>query len=258
MEPPNITPKQLEILNLLYRFRFLNRHHIQSFLNHKDPKRINTWLKDLSSKQIVGRIYSKKLGENTRPAIYYLASKSHRILKFQKDIDKRILKRVYRERLRSKRLIDHHLLVAELFFLLKNQAQSQQLHFFTKTELAKHNYLPFQRPDAYIALEANKKLVKRYFLEVVDPDTPRFALRSKITHYFEYSDDNTWQEATGHDFPSVLIVCPSESVKHYLNHHISQALEQEWADIQFFLTSAQTLAASKLGNNIWQSVKEAM
>ncbi len=131
-----ITPKQLEILHLLYRFRFLNRHHIQSFLNHKDPKRINEWLKDLTSKKIIGRIYSKKLGENIQPAIYYLSSKSHQILKGQVSIDNRMLKRVYRERLRSRKLIDHHLLVADIHFFLQAQAKDnkQELHFFTKTD----------------------------------------------------------------------------------------------------------------------------
>ena len=249
------TPKQLEILHLLYRFRYLNRHHIQSFLKHKDPKRINTWLKDLTSQQIIGRIYSKKLGENTQPAIYYLASRSHQLLKDQANIDKRILKRVYRERLRSRKLIDHHLLVAHLYFLLQDQAaqSNQEIHFFTKTDLTKHTYLPFQRPDAYIALQANKDTLKRYFLEIIDPDTPRFAMRAKISQWIEYYDEDTWQEATNHPFPAILLVCSSESVKHYLIHHIAQTLEQELSDINFFLTSTQALATAK-PENLWQPV----
>lgn len=251
-----ITPKQLEILHLLYRFRFLNRHHIQSFLNHKDPKRINEWLKDLTSKQIIGRNYSKKLGENIQPAIYYLSSKSHRILKEQDNIDKRILKRVYRERLRSGRLIDHHLLLADIYFYLQSQAKesNQELHFFTKTDLTKHTYLPYQRPDAYIALKAGKDEVKRYFLEILDPDTPRFALRKKISDWCEYFDDNTWQETTQHHFPSILIVTSSESVKYFLNHHISQVLESEMTEIDFYLSTVDAITASEMRTNIWQKV----
>lgn len=250
------TPKQLEILHLLYRFRFLNRHHIQTFLNHKDPKRINEWLKDLTSKQIIGRIYSKRLGENIQPAIYYLSSKSHHILKYQDQIDKRILKRVYRERLRSRRLIDHHLLVANIYFFLQKQAKdnNQELHFFTKTDLTKHTYLPFQRPDAYIALKASKDEVKRYFLEILDPDTPRFALRKKITDWCEYFDDGVWQETTQHPFPSILIVTSSEAVKYFLYHHISQVLEQEMAEIDFYLSTVDAIAASEMRTNIWQKV----
>jgi len=259
METPKITPKQLQILLHLYRFRFLNRHHIQSFLNHKDPKRINEWLKDLTSKQIIGRIYSKKLGENIQPAIYYLSSKSHQILKDRDDIDKRILKRVYQERLRSRKLIDHHLLVADIHFFLQAQAKdnNQQLHFFTKTDLTKHTYLPFQRPDAYIALKANTDDTKRYFMEIIAPDTPRFAMRAKIGQWLEYADGGKWQETTNHPFPTILLACPSEATKHYLYHHISQVLEQEMAEVDFYLTTDHSIEASKMKTNIWQRVVEA-
>lgn len=256
METTNLTPKQLQILVLLYRFRFLNRHHIQQLLNHKDPKRINVWLKDLTTKQIIGRIYINKIGENTKPAIYYLASKSHHILKDNNSIDKRILKRVYRERLRSRKIVDHCLLAADVYFFLQNQTSqnNQELHFFTKTDLSRHTYLPFQRPDAYIALKANESETKRYFLEIIDPDTPRFALRQKISMWCEYYDEGTWQEATNHPFPAILIVCPSNTMKNYLYKHITQVLEQEMPDIDFHLTTVQSIQASKMKTNIWQKV----
>ena len=51
MNKNNLTKKQLEILTLLYRFRFLNRSQIQKLLNHKKISRINIWLKDLADKK---------------------------------------------------------------------------------------------------------------------------------------------------------------------------------------------------------------
>ena len=72
----NITKKQLEIITLLYRFRFLNRLQIQKLLNQKQKNRINYWLKDLYDKKIIGRNYSKKFGDNIKPAVYYLKTKS--------------------------------------------------------------------------------------------------------------------------------------------------------------------------------------
>jgi len=76
MDKNNLTKKQLEILTLLYRFRFLNRSQIQQLLNHKKISRINLWLKDLYYKKIIGRNYSNRLGDNIKPAIYYLKTKS--------------------------------------------------------------------------------------------------------------------------------------------------------------------------------------
>jgi len=77
---PKITPKQQEILQRLYRYRFLNRIQIQQMMGHRDYKTINLWLKDLTQKQYVERIYSTHFLEKTKPAIYYLGINGIRFL----------------------------------------------------------------------------------------------------------------------------------------------------------------------------------
>ncbi len=248
-----VTPKQLTILLLLYRFRFLNRIQIQKLLNHKSPRRINTWLKDLTERNIVGRKYSNKLLSNTRPAIYCLATKSRKILLTRPNIQEKLLRRVYRDKTRSNRLIDHCVFLADIYFHLLEQTKDKKLHFFTKTDLATHYYLPYKRPDAYIAIE--DKQTKRYFLEIVDEETPRFMLRSKIAQYFDYADSNDWQEKTAHSFPSILIVCPNETLQNFLFKHIRQVLEEEFeVDISFYLTTREILKSTGMSINIWQQV----
>ncbi|HEU4965914.1 MAG TPA: hypothetical protein VFT53_00345, partial [Candidatus Saccharimonadales bacterium] len=58
MKLPDITAKQVAILELIYRFRFVNRIQIQALMHHRDYRRINAWLKDLREKQYVEWIYS--------------------------------------------------------------------------------------------------------------------------------------------------------------------------------------------------------
>ncbi len=250
------TPKQLNILLLLYRFRFLNRIQIQKLLNHKDPRRINTWLKDLTTKNIIGRKYSTKLLANTKPAIYHLATKSRAILLSQPAINEKLLKRVYREKTRSDKLINHCLLVADLYFLLDKQAQTNKtkLHFYTKTDLVTHYYLPYKRPDAYIAIESRRQ-TKRYFLEIIDEGTPRFMIRSKINQYIEYFQANTWQDRTNHPNPTMLFVCPDELTKIFLNKYILQMQEEEpEVDLEFFLTTKDQIGNNQ--DNLWEKVED--
>lgn len=253
----NITPKQLEILTLTYRFRFLNRYHIQTLLNHKDPRRIKSWLKDLNDKNILGRIYSSKLKENTKPAIYYLATKSRKILLDQDNVNESILKRAYRDKNASAKLIEHCLFLATFYLLLKEQTpkDKQQLHFYTKTDLAEHYYLPYNRPDAYIALETNKQ-TKRYFLEIIDEGTPRFMLRKKISQYIEYFDENTWKNRTLHNNPALLFICPNQQIHDFLNKHIAQVLEEETSDLQFFLSLKSDIQVEGITPSTWQLVAE--
>lgn len=258
MDNLKLTPKQFEILLLLYRYRFLDRTHIQRFLNHKDPRRINSWLKDLTGKNITGRKYSNKLKANTKPAVYHLATKSRQILLDEKTTSEKLLKRVYREKTRSKRFIDHCLLLADIYFYLNTQTKknSNKLHFYTKTDLHNHYYLPYKRPDAYIAIES-EALTKRYFLEILDPETPRFMLRSKISSYFEYFDEETWQQKTGHPNPSILLVCPDETIKKFLFKHIKQILEEEADDeLRFYLATRDDVRFSEMNLSVWELVEE--
>ena len=73
MTLPKTTEKQKDIIDNVFRFRFINRYQIQKIVGHKDSKRVNVWLKDLVEKNYLGRIYSRKLLENTKPAVYYLS-----------------------------------------------------------------------------------------------------------------------------------------------------------------------------------------
>ena len=110
----SITPKQLEILLLLYRYRFLNRIQIQKFLEHKNDTRITAWLRDLNKNEYIGRIYSFKLLENTNPAIYYLMTKSRNILKDQEYTTKIGLSHIYREHMRSVAFQNHWVSIGDL------------------------------------------------------------------------------------------------------------------------------------------------
>lgn len=254
MENHKITPKQLQILLLLYRFRFLNRTQIQRLLNHKNHKRIIAWLNDLTSKNIIGRKYSNKLKENTKPAIYYLATNSRKILLSQPDTNEKLLNRVYREKIRSVKLIEHCIFLADIYFYLTSltQQNKNKLHFYTKTDLVSHNYLPLPLPDAYIAIKKGKSM-KRYFLDVIDVGTPRFVLRKRISQYSEYYETELWQKLTNHPFPKILLICPDQSIKEFLNRFIPKFLEEEAEDdILFYLTTKENIKSSKMNVNTWE------
>ncbi len=142
------------------------------------------------------------------------------------------------------------------FYLEKQTKNNSKLYFFTKTDLSNHYYLPYKRPDAYIAIES-KDQTKRYFLEIIDEGTPRFMLRSKIAQYVEYFDEGTWQEKTGHPDPKLLFVCPNETIKTFLHKHIAQVLEEEAEDeIDFFLTTKEIVKDSELQGDVWEKVEE--
>ncbi|MFA7676131.1 MAG: replication-relaxation family protein [Candidatus Shapirobacteria bacterium] len=246
----NLTKKQLEILIYLYRFRFLNRYQIQKLLNHKQKNKINLWLKKLYDKKIIGRNYSNKFGDNIKPAVYFLKSKSKNYLIDQLEKDTKMLDRIYGERKRTPKFINHCLLSADFYLSLKKSHMPEEIFFYTKVDLINHDYLPLNHPDAYVATKKGKR-IKRYFLEIIDEGTPRFVIRANIKQYLEYYDANTWQEVTKHPFPKILILCPNDLIKKYLHYRIPKIMvEENQEKVDFYLSTKPS--------NRWVSALEKM
>src|SRR5579884_2239122 len=104
---PPITTKQQEILKLLYRYRFLNRTQIQTLLNHKDKRRIISWLKDLREKQYVDWRYdATDFIAKSQPAIYYLSLNGIRYLRQLDIYPNEDLRKRYKEPNRTQVFID--------------------------------------------------------------------------------------------------------------------------------------------------------
>jgi hypothetical protein len=253
MQSPTITKKQTEILLLLYRFRFLSRQHIQTILNHEYPNRIKVWLADLTEKKAVGRTYSRKFGENTKPAVYFLDKNSRDILKEQEKVNPLMLKRIYSEKTRSQYFREHSMFLADIYLNLRSQMKvgTDDFHFLTKGDLEDYDYLPKPRPDAYIVIKREKE-TKRYFLEIVSEQVPRFALRKRIEYLFKYYSSGVWEKNTKYPFPSILIVCPSYITRAFLSKFISQTRGYEEDELSFFLTTEDQIRTRGVKNDIWQ------
>ena len=74
-----LKPRQVEILILLHRFRYLSRPQIQTMLGHKTWAKVIIWLNDLTDQHYIYRYYEPKLAG--KPAIYCLDKASVRYLR---------------------------------------------------------------------------------------------------------------------------------------------------------------------------------
>ncbi|SRR3990167_11107228 len=251
--PEPVTKKQLEILILLYRFRYLNRTHIQTFLHHKSHSLITTYLKDLTDRKIINRIYSQTIGNINEPAIYYLGLKSRPILE-KAGCDPIQLKRVYKEDENSLKFQKHWLFIADLYFCFLETAHKNnaELQFLTATDLKNYAYTPLPRPDAYITVKDNKQ-TKRYFLEVFDDGDPFFAVLSKINKYLRYFEEGYWQDHQKHPFPKILFIYPNPKIKKWLVRTIAEKLEDQDIDISFFLGSRASIQQDSITGQTWEA-----
>lgn len=129
---PAITPKQQEILKLLYKYRFLNRTQIQTLLKHKDKRRIITWLKDLREKEYIDWQYDPtNFIAKSRPAIYYLSLNGIRHLRSLNKYPTDELRKRYKESTRTQVFIDRSLLIADCCIALIAKSDDKVQYAFS-------------------------------------------------------------------------------------------------------------------------------
>lgn len=221
MKLPQLTNKQKEIILLLYRFRFLNRIQIQKLLQHKSSKNTNTWLKDLTDKNYIGRIYQPTRIERFKPAINYVSKNGIKFLREQENIEKDYIKKLYQESRRSKGFINECILIADMYLQLCKQYEdsSYEFKFYTKTDFPKQGIVQDLKPTfAYVIKRADK--LEHHACEVLKEGIPRYVIRARIEKYIEFFGEDT-------DKAYVTFYCPNEKIGKYVERQSTKMLEEE-------------------------------
>jgi hypothetical protein len=239
-----LNPKLIEILTLLYRFRFLTREQIQKMLGHKYHSRILSWLTELVELKYIAKFYDRSvIGE---PAKYYLDTEGRKYLKKVQGISLEPLSRVWREKNYSKQFRTHCLFVADIYLSLNDNNMLQK--FSTKTDLYGVANLISPLPDAYFIIED-----RRYFLDIFDDIAPIY-LRKRIKEHFQYFNSDEWQDNTDKPFPDIVLVCPNTRIKNHLYFYIQNKIDED-SEISFYLTTWEAIKQKGLTKEVLEKVK---
>src|SRR6266702_192693 len=187
---PPITPKQQAILKLIYRYRFLNRIQIQTLLNHKDKRRIISWLKDLRDKQYVDWHYNgTDFIAKSQPGIYYLSLNGIRYLRSRDIHPSEELRKRYKEPTRTQVFIERCLLITDCCIALQAKSNHELKYGcvlpadYVDPNNA-YNFLNDLKPHLCF-LKQDDDQTTGYLLEVLDLLMPRYAIKKRIKDYVE-------------------------------------------------------------------------
>jgi len=270
MKLPDITSKQEEILELLYTYRFLDRIQIQAFMNHKDKRRVISWLKDLRDKDYVEWIYPTDFAEKTKPAIYYIGINGVRFLKtLEWDDDSAVypleeIRKRYKDNERSRTFIDRCLLLAYCCLALKAASDKKTIYEYTTESeyiesdheyhfLAEHEVL---RPSLCIVKREHKRgddnpATIHYLLEIFDSTLPRYRMRRRLKGYVSYLNDGEW-EGDEPD-PIILLVCSNITELIYAKRSTKKLIEDTYEDdIHIRFTTAELLRQESITTKLWE------
>ncbi len=250
-----LNSKQLYILHLLYRFRFVTSDLLTKTLNLKDKSKMNQRLKVLTQQEYIGRKYEPHYSLTGKHAIYYLLPKGIAALKQIRDEKKYVtsaLHNLHKDKTAKDQFAEHSLDVFKTYNRLAD-IYSNNLTFFSKSELAKYShYFPKPLPDAYIRLEVEGD-VKQYFIEIAHTSKPLFIVTRRVKQYVEYSDDGEW-ENTKTLLPAVLLICDTPTLQKRLQKIMPIITEDADTDeLKIYTTTMERLnnADKPTNDAIW-------
>ena len=261
-----INRQQLLILYRLYNFRFINTLQVQRLIHKKQIQQAQQRLNLLVSRGWVGKNFSKRDRLTGKYASYYLLPKGIKALRqyksklgFDFELNPKIVHNIYKDKTASDRFINHCIGLGDIELNL-SRLYGNRLNYYSKNRLV-NDYFPDPRPDAYliISVEVNDTLKPTdHFLEYYQEITPFFVYRKRIKQYVdEYLYEKVWQEATGHERPTIHLVAETPVLQRRLHRFIKKYLNDLYLGTQarFLLTNLEELKTTTVPN-IWIQVMQ--
>lgn len=240
-----LNTKQIELLKLLFKFRFITTDLVSELLG-KDRSTIYESLYVLEKQDYVYKFYDKSYRFRQRPAIYTLNKGGIRYLMSRSELDQTTLRNFYKNRSLDDEQIDKYLNVFQITNTLKRQTGGK-FSIHTKYEL---NRDAFIRPLPELYLARNGKSQKPdYILDIFPAFSPSWLLKKRLRQHQELSEEESDYFA---NYPSVLLVAQNPSTEKRLFRMLESAMQ----DFDFLITQQDLLLNSNDGK-VWIDLYES-
>lgn len=249
---------QIDILEVLYKYRFGSRQLVADSLNIKAGSSLYEKLNVLIKHRLVAMRQEKQLKLYGIPAAYYLTPKGLKTLQAldaHDYITDAIIKASYRDKAVSQTFVTHTLTVYRLTNALKHQYSD--LKVYLRRDMSRYSYFPDTPPDAFLSLKINDA-PKRFFFDIIPDSLPRNILDRRITSYAEFFEEGGW-ETTNSDLPSLLLVAEKGTTETRSRRAVHAALTRASMDDELTVctTTFNALKNGAVGNAIWTSSDDA-
>jgi len=250
---PYITPRQQEILELIYRYRFLSRSHIQALLKHKDKRRVISWLKDLREKEYVNWQYdATNFIAKTQPAIFYLSLNGIRYIRSLNKNRINELQKRYKDSNRAQMFINRNLLIADCCVtIIAEDNNKVRYSFILPTDYVEPNnphYLEELKPHLFLSMHRDDSAIE-YLLENFQQGLPRYRIRERLKKYTLHLSNTSDPSSL-----VALFICANTSDLLYVKRNIRKLLENNEQTLNIRVTTLDKVRVAGVAGMIWEEI----
>jgi hypothetical protein len=137
--PRKLTQNQIDVLLLLYKFRFVTSNLLTQKLKLKHRNSINSRLQILEDQEYIGRRYDKSYKLLNKPASYFMLPKGFAVLRGMDGISNNTLKNMYKDAQATDGFVERSLTSFGIYNKLEN-IFGQRFELFGEDEADKQHF----------------------------------------------------------------------------------------------------------------------
>lgn len=245
---------QIELLQILYKFRFGNANLISRYQG-QTARNINVRLKNLSAQEYIDRFYSDTDRINRRQATYFLLPKAIRLLQKDPELDFKGLHLNYSSRSASPTFVSHWLRMFRLYLKFDELYGSKNLDFYTNTELAQETKFPKVRPDAFLSFGGRHNDIPDCMFDLLESNKPIDQMRQRATRYiYHYETNDDWDGS----YPRILLICDNVGLERDIQRIVARTLDRSGkTEPEYYTTTLKALYSARNSNTpVWTNPVE--
>lgn len=253
----HLNASQIELLEVLYKFRFSNRQLVAQSLGIKAGSSLHERLTVLLKHGYIGMRLEKRLKLVGMPAAYYLTPKGMKALQAVPDhssIANSVIKASYKDKTIGQSFVTHTMNVHKYVNILAHQYTG--LRVFSKREMSRYSYFPSQLPDAFLSLPIGEaQQPKRFFLDLIPDSLPSYQLVARIARYVQFFDEGGW-DISGTDVPTLLFITEQAATERRIRRTAQMVLQRNDTEDLGVLTTTMSALIGNREVAVWSDLED--
>jgi len=252
--------KQIDILELLYKYRFSSRQLLLDSLGKGSGTDSNLYqkLEVLITRGLVFKRHEPHQKLFGVPYAYSLTPKGLKTLQALPEHDyitDTVIKGWYRNKTVDQNFVNRTMAIHKYTNVLTGFYPATKV--FTPRDLARYSYFPTHLPDAVLSLSRDEDDPLRFFFDIIPDGAPRKAIDGKLVTYCRFFESGGW-EVTKSENPAILLIASSGRAERQLQYIARARLQRHGElDLRIYTTTTQALAQLNDERRIWKRVDDA-
>lgn len=234
-----LSTSQLDILHIIYTFRFANRTLLSQYLQKPNNSSLYFKLQVLLKHEYIAKRYDSSYRLAGRQAEYYVLPKGLRALRdgSQVAVTDSMVSASYKD----KAVADSFVAQQLTLFAIRNQLNNAHpgIQYFTSRDIQLLDYFPKPAPAGFISLKEDGN-TKRFFVEYLPARTHTRKIVGRLQQYVKYFESEAW-DVTNTPPPTILYVCADTMAERGLRRYIARTTNNTEAELNFYTTTENAL-----------------